>query len=427
MRHGIVLEDFRGAAKVMHSKFVVHTPVIQSVMLSDLVGSPVYFKCENLQITGSYKIRGVFNYLHNLKKRSTAVVAASAGNHAQSVAYAAKQIGIKAVIFMPSSVSLPKYNATKKYGAEIILDQGDIQTLILKARRYAKKHKFVFIPPFDHRDIVVGQGTIALELLEQVPDLRTVVVPTGGGGLVGGIASAVTLAQNPSGTIFTKSGLEQPAKSGIRVVGVQAKTSASFIESMVAGKPVKVNITSHFADGIAVPKPGKITFELARCFVDRFVEVGDHEIAGAILTLLEDSKIIVEPAAASAAAAVLSKKITNLKGSTVIVLSGGNIDPMTLSQIILRGLSLRSRRLTLRAQLKDVPGQLAEFSRVVAKAEANVVAVNHSRGNYTDDNGRISFGDVFMDIDLETRGHEHSQSIVRALRDSGFVVEVLGL
>jgi len=379
------------------------TPIETSRYLSEILGVPVFLKCENFQRTGSYKIRGAYNRMSKLTddEKGRGVVAASAGNHAQGVAFAARQLGIAATIFMPIGVSLPKLQATRAYGAEVVLGGQTVAEPLRAAQEFAKRTGAVYIPPFDHADVIAGQGTVGLELLDQVPELETVVVPIGGGGLISGVASVL------------KQRAAQQGRS-IRVIGVQASNAAAYPVSLAAGVATEISISPTIADGIAVAKPGKLNFDIIREAVDEVVTVGDDDIASAMLVLLERAKMVVEPAGAAGVAAVMSGKIT-ASGPTVVVLSGGNTDPLVMQRVIAYGLAASERYLKLRIPLPDRPGQLARTSEIVAGQNANVVEVLHTRHG-----SGMAISQVELELHIETRGPEHAEQVMTALRDAGY-------
>lgn len=391
------------AARALVSAVAAVTPMEESRYLSDVLGSPVFLKCENLQRTGSYKIRGAYNRMARLsaEERSHGVVAASAGNHAQGVALAARELGIAATIFMPVGVALPKLQATRNYGAEVILRGHTIADPLRAAAEFAETTGAILIPPFDHNDVITGQGTLGLEILDQVPDLDTVIVPIGGGGLIAGVASAVS----------QKAALEGRK---IKIIGVQVENSAPYPLSIERGEPVEIRIKPTIADGIAVSKPGALNFAIIRELVDEIVTVSEDETAKALLVLLERAKLVVEPAGAVAVAAILTGKVNNL-GTTVAILSGGNIDPQVMERVISLGLAASDRYLKLRLTLADRPGQLARIAELISDANANIIEVSHGR------NGRGALlGEVDLEMSLETRGPEHVQSVIEHLREAGF-------
>jgi threonine dehydratase len=380
----------------------IETPVLHSHYLSEVVGQEVWLKCENLQRTGAYKVRGAFNRMSKLTKeeKKMGVVAASAGNHAQGVALAAKKLGIKATVYMPIGASLPKVAATRNYGAKVVLFGATFAEALKAAQEQAKETGAIFIPPFDHIDVVLGQGTVGVEIMDQVPDVSTIVVAIGGGGLAAGVAVAAKLTAQARG-------------KKIRVIGVQAENVAPYPLSIKAGKPTEVLATATIADGIAVAKPGRVPFELIRKHIDKVVTVSEDEIAKAILVLLERSKQVVEPAGAVAVAALMSGK-AKAKGKTVAILSGGNMDPLLLQRVIRHGLSASDRYTNFSVMLPDRPGQLALTAEVIAGAHANVVEVLHTRHG----NG-LQISEVELNLSVETSGHEHRMEVVRALEKAG--------
>jgi threonine dehydratase len=387
------------AARELLGDVVRVTPMERSRELAALAGGPVLFKCENLQRTGSFKIRGAYTRIARLPaaERARGVVAASAGNHAQGVALAAQLLGIPATVFMPTGAALPKVAATRAYGATVRLEGSVVDETLVAARRYAEDTGAVFIHPFDHRDVVAGQGTVGLEILEQCPEVRTVVVCTGGGGLVAGIAAAVK-------------GL-QP---GVRVVGVQAGGAAAFPGSLAAGRPVALPGMSTIADGIAVGCPGEVTFRHVAALVDQIVTVSEEDISRALLYLLERAKLLVEPAGAAAVAAVMAG-VADLEPPVVTVLSGGNIDPLLLLRVMEHGLTAAGRYLSFTVKFADRPGSLAAMLALVAEQGANVLDVSHAR---TDPN--LHLGEVDVALSVETRGSEHSEQLVDTLRGAGY-------
>lgn len=397
------LAEIEAAAARLGS--VVHrTPVVTSAHLAKLAGHPVHLKLESLQRTGSYKLRGAFNRLSRLsdEERARGVVAASAGNHAQGVALAARELGIHATIFMPIGVAIPKLEATRDYGAKVVLSGHIVDETLRAAADFAESTGAVIVPPFDHPDVVAGQGTIALEILEQVPGVRTVVVPIGGGGLVAGIASA--FAQ------LADAGRCAP----VRVIGVQSKNAAAYPPSLSVGAPQKIIVSPTIADGIAVAEPGRLNFDIISRTVSEVVTVDDDETATAMLTLLERAKLLVEPAGAVGVAALMTGRLA-LDGPTVFVLSGGNIDPMLLERVISRGLAASERYLKVSIPLPDRPGQLARIAELIADSNANVVEVLHTRHGTG-----LLIHEVEIEIDMETRGHEHAERVLQVLRDAGF-------
>jgi threonine dehydratase, medium form len=385
------------------------TPMESSHYLTELLGAPVLLKCENLQRTGSYKIRGAYNRMARLSdaERARGVVAASAGNHAQGVAFAARELGIAATIFMPLGVALPKLQATRDYGADVVLRGSNVAEPLRAAAEFAARTGAVLIPPFDHPDIIAGQATLGLDIDDEVDGLDTVIVPIGGGGLIAGVASAVKQRAAAAGRT-------------VRVIGVQAENAAAYPPSLAAGHPVDVTVGATIADGIAVGRPGALNFEIVRELVDEVVTVSDDDTARALLVLLERAKLVVEPAGAVGVAAILAGKI-RANGPTVAILSGGNIDPLLMQRVISHGLAASDRYLTLKIMLPDLPGQLARTSRIVADAGANVIEVLHTRHGHG-----LQISEVELELSVETRGSDHREEVVRTLRDAGYdpVVEL---
>jgi threonine dehydratase len=400
------LADVEAARKIVAA--VIHeTPMETSQFLAEILGSPVHLKCENLQRTGAYKLRGAYNRLSALtaEERANGVVAASAGNHAQGVALAARELGIPATIFMPVGVALPKLQATRHYGAETVLHGHSVEEALAAAKEFAASTGAVFIPPFDHPTVIAGQGTVGLEIIDQVPDVDTIIVPIGGGGLISGVA------------IAAKGRAEQLGRP-IRVIGVQAEHAAAYTPSIEAGEPVTITTSPTIADGIAVARPGDTNFPIVRDLVDQIVTVSDDEIARAILLLLERAKLVVEAAGAVGVAAIMSGAIEDT-GRTVVLLSGGNIDPLMTERVITRGLVAAHRYVGIRIMLPDRPGQLARVSQVISDAGANVVEVLHTR------HGRdLQISEVALDLSIEARGPEHADEVVERLREAGFRPEI---
>ena len=396
------LEAFERARTVV-AAVVQPTPLEHSRILEQQIGSPVWLKCENLQRTGSYKIRGAYHRMSRLsdEEKARGVVAASAGNHAQGVALAARELGIKATIFMPIGVALPKLQATRGYGADVILRGHTVEEPLRAAAEFAESTGAVFIHPFDHHDVVAGQGTLGLEILEQVPDLDTLVVPIGGGGLISGVASAVKQKAATLGRT-------------VRVIGVQAANAPAYAVSVAAGALTEVPVTPTIADGIAVSRPGSLNFAIVQETVDEVVTVSDDDTARALLMLLERAKQVVEPAGAVSVAALLTGQVRDA-GTTVAILSGGNIDPLMMNRVISHGLASTERYLKLRIPLPDRPGQLARTAQIVAEANANVVEVLHTRHG----NG-LQISQVELELHIETRGPDHADEVLEHLRAAGY-------
>ncbi|OZE15692.1 threonine ammonia-lyase [Rhodococcus sp. 05-2255-3B1] len=382
------------------------TPVVASRILSDLTGHEVRLKCENLQRTGSFKPRGAYNRIARLdaEQRARGVVAASAGNHAQGVAWAASQVGIDSTVFMPVGVSLPKLVATKAYGATVHLVGNTVDEALKSAREFAERTGATLIHPFDHLDIVAGQATLGTELLQQMPDVGTIVIPTGGGGLLAGVAAAVKLT-----------------KPDIRIVGVQAEGAAAWPASLKAGHPIALTSMSTMADGIAIGLPGSVPFDHVQGWVDDVVTVSEDALSRALVLCIERAKLIVEPAGAAAVAALMTHSADELglTGSVCAVLSGGNIDPLLLTHVITHGLRAGGRYLAVRVTISDKPGGLTGVLGVVRDAGASVVDVVHSRTG-----GRLGLEEVDVMLTVETRGPDHRGSVLDALGAAGYAVHV---
>ncbi|GAB3488817.1 threonine ammonia-lyase [Amycolatopsis cihanbeyliensis] len=388
-------------ARELLAEVTRETPMEHARDLQRQHGGPVHLKCENLQRTGSFKIRGAYTRIHTLSaaERERGVVAASAGNHAQGVALAASLLGIRATVFMPQRAPLPKLAATRGYGAEVYLRGEVIEEAIAEATAFAERTGAVFIHPFDHPEIIAGQGTVGLEILEQVPDVGTVLVPTGGGGLVSGVASAV-----------------RALAPAVEVFGVQAAAAAGFPPSLAAGEPVRLEAMPTMADGIAVGIPGPLTFEHVRSLVDGVYTVTEESLSRAVLLCLERRKLVVEPAGAAAVAALVEHPGA-FTPPVVAVLSGGNVDPLLLLQIIQHGMTAGGRYLELRLLVPDRPGSLAGVLSKVSELGANVLDVEHSRIS-----GRLALGEVEVSLNLETRGPEHCTRVATGLHNAGFTV-----
>lgn len=396
------------AAAALLAPVMRRTPVVTSRVLSERVGTEVLLKCENLQRTGSFKPRGAYNRIANLpaEDRARGVVAASAGNHAQGVAWAASSLGLTATVFMPVGASLPKLAATKAYGAEVRQVGETIEDSLDAAQEFAERTGATLIHPFDHPDIVAGQATVALEILDQIPEVGTVLVPTGGGGLIAGVAVALhKLAPH------------------VRVIGVQAAEAAAWPGSLAAGKPVRVGRTSTMADGIAVGQPGQVPFAHVAAHVSTMLTVDEDSLSKALLLCLERAKLIVEPAGAAAVAALMSCAASDLdldlSRPVCAILSGGNIDPLLLTRLIGHGLSAAGRYLAVRVTIADRPGGLSALLAVVGKTGASVVDVAHSRtGTW------LALNEVEVSLTLETRGHAHRDDVLTALTNAGYSVRV---
>jgi threonine dehydratase len=395
----ISLADVQAARERLRGA-IYYSPCPHSQMLSALTGQQVYLKLENLQMTGSFKERGALNRIALLTPEQAArgVVAASAGNHAQGVAYHATARGIRALIVMPLATPLVKVTATRGFGAEVVLHGANYDEACEEATRLCMAQGMTFIHPFDDSIVMAGQGTIGLELLEQVPQLEAVVVPIGGGGLIGGIACAI-----------------KESRPDIRIVGVQTSRLPSMVAARAEGHPVTVEPSTTIADGIAVRRAGDVTYPVVARYVDEIVTVDEDEIAAAILVLLEREKTLAEGAGATALAALLQKKTTLLGAHTAVLVCGGNIDVTLLSRIIERGLVQDGRLILLRIHLLDKPGALAELTRLIASYRANIVNTLYNRAYYG-----VNLGDTVIDITMETRGREQVEELLAALTSAGY-------
>ncbi|MCW2848782.1 MAG: tdcB [Marmoricola sp.] len=397
---GVSLADIEAVVDLV-SEAAVTTPMEQSRWLTTLVGGPVLLKCENLQRTGSFKIRGGFVRLSRLSEaeRARGVVAASAGNHAQGVALAAKMLGIRATVFMPEGAPIPKANATRGYGADVRFHGEYLTEALVAAQEFSDQTGAVFIHPFDHTDIVAGQGTCGLEILQQAPEAATVMVPTGGGGLIAGVAIAI-----------------KGLRPDVRVVGVQAAEAAAFPESLRLGQPVALERMNTMADGIAVARPGDVPFASIQQYVDDVVTVSEDSMSRALVMLLERSKLVVEPSGAAAVAALMDQP--EAFGTPVVaVLSGGNVDPLLLGKLIRHGLASGGRYMNLQVHIPDRPGGLATLLAELAEAGANVLEVEHDRTTTT-----LHIGEVEVRLQLETRGTQHAEVVLGRLREHGYEV-----
>jgi threonine dehydratase len=397
----MVQSDDVVAAREVLSDVISPTPVLYSRVLSELNGGPVHLKCENLQRTGSFKIRGAYVRIARMSdaERSRGVVAASAGNHAQGVALAASLLGTTATVVMPQRAPLPKVQATRGYGAEVILHGISVEDALQEALSHATRTGGIFIHPYDHPDVVAGQGTLGFEIIEQCPQVRTIVVPVGGGGLAAGIAVA---AKN--------------LDPDIRIVGVQAEAVAAYPASFTAGHPVPVQGYPTMADGIAVRQPGDIAFGILSGLADEVVTVSEAGLSRGLLLCLERAKQVVEPAGAAAAAALLEHP-GEFEPPVVAVLSGGNIDPLLLSKLLRHGLTAAGRYLGFRCRLPDHPGSLAGLLGDLADLGANVIEVSHERLT-----PNLHVDEVEVAMQVETRGPEHCREVTAKLGASGYTL-----
>lgn len=388
------------SAKYILKQVIRETDVIRAPKINP--DSDIYLKTENLQITGSFKVRGAYYRMSQLsdEEKAKGVIACSAGNHAQGVALAAAKNGIKSIICLPDGAPISKVEATKSYGAEVCLVKGVYDDAYAEALRQRDEYGYTFIHPFDDENVIAGQGTIGLELLEQLPDIEAVIIPVGGGGLISGVAYAVK-SLNPS----------------IKVYGVQAAGAPSMVNSIKDGKIECLDSVSTIADGIAVKEPGENTFSLISEYVDDIVTVTDDEISAAILALMEQQKLVTEGAGAVSVAAAMFNKVPIKGKKTVCLLSGGNIDVTILSRVIKRGLLMSGRSYSMMIELIDKPGQLQDVSRIIAELGGNVTSIHHERAN----EGSAVNG-CYLRIVLETRNYEHIEQIKKALADEGFKV-----
>ncbi|MGP3984995.1 threonine ammonia-lyase [Streptomyces sp. KR80] len=399
-RSEITVDEVRAAHKML-SGVARMTAMEGSRHLTGLVGAPVHFKCENLQRTGSFKVRGAYVRIAGLstEQRAAGVVAASAGNHAQGVALAASLLGVRSTVFMPAGAPLPKVAATRDYGAEVRMHGQVVDETLRAAQDYARETGAIFIHPFDHPDVVAGQGTVGLEILAQCPEVRTIVVGIGGGGLAAGIAVAV-----------------KSLRPDVKVIGVQAEGAAAYPPSLAAGHPVSLASVATMADGIKVGRPGEVPFKIIGDLVDEVRTVSEDELSSALLLCLERAKLVVEPAGASPVAALISRPEA-FEGPVVAVLSGGNVDPLLMQRVLRHGMAAAGRYLSLRLRLTDRPGALATLLGVLSVVDANVLDVSHVR---TDP--RLGLTEAEVELHLETKGPEHCAEVGRALREAGYTV-----
>jgi len=392
----VSVDDVRVAADALQG-VARRTPMEPARWLAEMVGGPVWLKCENLQRAGSFKIRGAYTRIARLtaEERGRGVVAASAGNHAQGVALAASLLGSPATVFMPEGASLVKERATRGYGATVRLVGTSVDEAVVAARQHAEATGAVFVHPFDHPDIVAGQGSLGLEVLEQVPDVATVVVCTGGGGLLAGVGCAV-----------------RSGRPDARIVGVQADGAAAYPPSLWAGHPVALDSMSTMADGIAVGRPGDVPFAMVRALVDEIVTVDEDAISRALVRLLERNKLLVEPAGVVAVAALMEHPGA-FRPPVVATVSGGNIDPLLLQRVVRHGMAADGRFLSFRVAIPDTPGALATLLATLAQVGANVLDVVHERTRAS-----LQVDEVDVWVVVETRGPEHRDAVLLAVRDA---------
>jgi threonine dehydratase len=403
MSHTLITIDEIRAARIRGAGVVMTTPAFHSNTFSRICGRDIWHKCENLQRAGSFKIRGAMNALSLLpaKDRTSGVVAASAGNHAQGVALAATKLGITSTVFMPEGAPLPKIEATRQYGAEVRLVGANLGESVDAAQEFQTETGATFIHPYDNRDIVTGQGTLGLELLEQIPDASTVVIPIGGGGLAAGTAAAL-----------------KSVRPEIRIIGVEAAMAATYVASRTAGRPTPVEPRFTLADGIAVSRPSDLVFEHIEAYIDDIVTVDDGQMAEAVAMLLERGKLLVEAAGAAPLAATLADLVGPADGPTVLVLSGGNVDLLLLDQVLRHGLEAAGRYESFSVRVPDVPGHLADVTVAIAAAGANVLSVDHGRQGIG-----LPFGYTEIRFAVETRSSEQFEAMCASLQANG--VEVL--
>ena len=393
------IQDFI-TAKEKLSKVLLKTNLIQSPIFSKEAGNEVYIKPENLQKTGSFKIRGAYNKITNLsdEEKKKGVIASSAGNHAQGVAYGAKESGIKAVIVMPKSTPLIKVESTKQYGAEVVLHGDVYDDAFKKAKELEEKEGYIFVHPFDDEDVIYGQGTIALEILEELPETDIILVPIGGGGLISGIACAAKIL-----------------KPEIKIIGVEPDGAASAYEAIKEDKVIELKEANTIADGTAVKKIGNTTFEYIKKYVDEIITVSDYELMEAFLLLVEKHKIIAENSGILSLAAL--KKLKEKNKKVVSVVSGGNIDVLMISSMINKGLIRRDRIFNFSVNIPDKPGELAKVVDLIAQQGANVVKLEHNQFK-----NLSRFKDIELQITVETNGSEHIQKLTQAFEEKGYEI-----
>jgi threonine dehydratase len=398
----IALSDIEAAlARIRESIYL--SPCERSETFSQLTGNSVHFKLDNLQRTGAFKERGALNKLLTLtkKERERGVIAASAGNHAQGLAYHAGKLGVKAQICMPLTTPLTKVSATKEYGATVILHGANYDEACEDAIRRSIEHDLTFVHPFDDDAVIAGQGTLGLEILQQHPNIEAIISPIGGGGLIGGIACAV-----------------KETSPGVRIIGVQPSRLPSMKVAIAEGKPVTLNPAATIADGIAVRRAGDRTFPMVQKYVDDIVTVDEEEIANAILLLLEREKTLAEGAGAAALAALINHKVSLIGKRVAVLVCGGNIDVTLLARIMERGLVKDGRLVRLRVHLPDYPGALHRLTGILAKHRANIVETSYDRAYYG-----VNLGDTAIDITMETRGPDHIAELLSALGADGYAHE----
>lgn len=400
MNVNLTLDDVLDAAKRING-ICVKTKLIYSNEFSEESGNEVYIKPENLQITGAFKLRGALNKISKLSKeqKEKGFIASSAGNHAQGVAYSAKKLGINATIVMPETTPFIKVQSTKKYGANIVLKGKVYDEAYEEAKRLERENGYTFVHPFNDVDVMAGQGTIALEIIEELKDVDAIIVPIGGGGLISGISVAAK-SINPN----------------IKVIGVQAEGADPMKVSFDTGKLTYADKVDTIADGAAVKQPGDLTFEVIKNYVDEIVTVSDKELMETVFVVLEKHKLVAEPTGVMSLAAL---KRLNFKGKKVVsLISGGNIDVVTMSSLLNNGLFSRGRIFCFSVKLKDTPGELLKISKILAEKGANVIKLDHNQFKAVD---RLKH--VVLEVTVETNGYEHIESIVKSLNESGYNID----
>ena len=400
MERQLTIAEVYNAAKVLQD-VARHPKLIGPTKLNP--EAEVYLKPENLQYTGSFKLRGAYYKISQLsdEEKSHGVIACSAGNHAQGVALGATHNGIKSVICLPASAPISKIEATKALGAEVVLVPGVYDDAYARALELQKEHNYTLVHPFDDPLVIAGQGTIGLEIIEEMPDVEAVIVPIGGGGLISGVAFTI-----------------KTLKPDVKVYGVQAKGAPSMVDSIKKGERVRLDSVSTIADGIAVKEPGVNTFDICSKYVDEIVTVSDDEVAAAILTLIEQQKLVAEGAGAVSVAAAMFNKVPIQGKKVVCLVSGGNIDVTNLNRVITRGLVKNGRHCSITLRLSDKPGQLSKVCSVIGENGANILSVEHKRNST---NTQIS--GCQLNIEMETRDRDHIKQIVKALTEAGFEVD----
>jgi threonine dehydratase len=393
------LQAIEQAATILQGQ-VRRTELVHSHFFSEAAGMPLYFKCENLQRTGSFKIRGAFNFMARQEAQvlQRGVITASAGNHAQGVALAARTLGVPSLVVMPETTPLAKLLATRAYGAEVVLYGHSFDDAAAHARALQQKRGMLHVPAFDHPLVMAGQGTVGLEIVQDLPEVDTLLVPIGGGGLIAGVATAVK-ALRPS----------------VHIIGVEAAGSPGALLSRQRGERITLDTAYSLADGIAIKQIGALTYPIIESLVDEIVTVEEEEIAQAIVSLLERGKLVTEGAAAVTLAVLIYGRPPALRGPTVCLLSGGNIDVQTLARVVERGMVAEGRFLKIRVELLDVPGSLAHLAELLAQVGANIFHVSHDRRTAS-----LPLGRTEVLLELETRGPEHIDDILAALQQRGY-------